>query len=109
MTGVSYRRIQFGPVPDGYDFLYGLLAREGALTIEEVEYGNGNVGEVIKSSMGAEDGVLTEEEVRVVQGVARDFGGYTAVGISEHSHEENAWKDTPDRNLISYEYAFGLR
>lgn len=108
ITGLAYPRLQFGPVPNDYEILFGILARDGAISVQEVAYPNGASGELITASAAPSDGLLTAEEIAVIDGVVSDFRSFSAVAISQHSHEEEGWTKTPTGQAISYEYAFSL-
>jgi hypothetical protein len=43
-----------------------------------------------------------------VPGVADEFSGRTAKEITERSHQERAWTETPEKQLISYQAAATL-
>lgn len=109
ITGLRYARLPRGPVPDDYDTLFGLLVSEGCIAIEEVQYGPDVVGEHVASAGLPSEGALDEAELRVIQGVLKDFGRLNARAISDWSHRESAWLETGHAQHISYSHAHRLR
>jgi len=110
LTGAAYRRLQYGPVPADYDHLLDCLEREEFISIEEKEYSNEITGLVIFAGPKADqaDFLFTETEQNVLNRVARKFHDTTAAAISRQSHEESAWRNTEDKQLISYSLAANL-
>lgn len=109
ITGLCYARIPRGPVPDGYDALFGMLVSEGAIAIEEVNHGNGIVEERVSCVGAPGDGVLDDVALQVIKEVVDDFGFLTANALSDRSHLETAWIETGHALIISYERALRLR
>ncbi|MFC1761195.1 type II TA system antitoxin MqsA family protein [Planctomycetota bacterium] len=110
LTGTAYRRLAYGPVPADYGGLLSRMESEELLVSEEQEYPNGYIGFYYSpgprvDSLNTE---LTDYEKAVLQHVAETFGGLTANDISSRSHQELAWKDTEDRQLIPYDHATSL-
>jgi len=110
LTGAAYRRIDYGPVLADYDGLLSRMEAEGILTRREREFTNGYTGYYFQvgpdaGSLGVE---LTAHEEKVVEHVARTLGQLNATTISARSHEESAWLNTEDRQLISYREAANL-
>ncbi len=110
ITGSKYRKIQFGPVPAQYGWLLQRLADEQWIDVREQVYGNGNTGLEISCGPASADStpMLTDSEKAVVTQVINALGRLTAGRISERSHNETAWLNTPDRALISYDKADAL-
>ncbi len=110
LTGSPYRRLQYGPVPSDYDFLLGQMEAQGLIVCREVGYPTGYTGFEYKpgSRAGAVEVTFTDHEKRVLARVAKAFKGMTAKAISDRSHRESAWRNTPDKQLISYQEASTL-
>ena len=106
LTGTSYRRVPFGPVPCVYEAPLSRMEFENLLINsspdeEKKFYEPGPNAHLI-------DIEFTPEEFKILEQVATELGGLTATQISRRSHEEAAWKDTEDRQLISYRKAQDL-
>jgi len=110
LTGTAYRRLQYGPVPSDYGQLLDRMEAEGLLTCREQEYPNDNTGFYYQAGSEADslDIEFTQHEMRVLEHVAETFRDCTAKVISERSHQESAWRDTEDKQLISYQKAATL-
>lgn len=110
LTGALYRRMPYGPVPVGFSSLRTRLECEDLVTVNEVTFQNGNTGEVFQTgpqapAVAAE---LSEDESRVLRFVRDQLGSLTPSAISDKSHQETAWKNTPEKEIISYEKALEL-
>lgn len=110
LTGALYRRMPYGPVPVAFSELRGRLEQEDYVLVNEVTFRNGNTGEVFRPGPRASELKLdfTGDELRVLTFVKDRLGDLTPSDISNRSHEETAWKDTPDKAIISYEKALEL-
>jgi len=113
ITGARYARIPFGPAPDNYEMYYGALSSQKAIEfIEEVypaKYGGEPVvGEVIKAAKKPDLSSFTASELRILASVQEDFKESNAREITEHSHKESGYQETPHGGTISYNYAKAL-
>lgn len=106
ISGSPYRAIQHGPVPADYGALMQRLVQDDILTSEEVDFGqrSGTKYTSGPKSLPAEDS-LTQREIEIIQAVANRFHHMTATEIREAAHHEEAWKQTPQKKLVSYEWA----
>lgn len=104
LTGTAYRRLDYGPVPAGYDGLLSKMESEGLVEREEKVFPKGFTGYYYKLGPASESiqVELTKHEKDVLSVVANEFKTSTATEISERSHKENAWLNTKDKELISY-------
>lgn len=106
ITGLSYRALQYGPVPESWGTVYGTLS---GISMEEFVYPNGQSG--IQLEIGSEGNypALDEKEAATVETVCKLFAGMNAGEISEVSHKEKAWiTNHQTRSEISYQEAFAL-
>jgi putative zinc finger/helix-turn-helix YgiT family protein len=108
ITGVPYARIDHGPVPDEYALLYGLMDAQALITSEETGYGQFS-WDYFKALKPADQSVFTQAELDVLQQVIARFKDESAAGISEISHRETAWLNTPNSKQISYQHATNLQ
>jgi len=110
LTGAVYRAMPYGPVPVGFSGLRARMEMEDYIMVNEVTYQNGNTGEEFRPGSRAEEPVqvLTDEDLRILQFVRDRLGGLTPSQISDLSHKEAAWKDTPQKQVISYQKAMNL-
>ena len=111
ITGAKYAHLPFGPCLDEYQQILAMLI-EGrkALGVEEVESSGreGEMIELLKSQISPDLGVFSPSEMQVIGAVAHQLESQGAETLSRMSHEEKAWKETVDGQLISFEYAADL-
>jgi putative zinc finger/helix-turn-helix protein, YgiT family len=108
ITGASYARLPFGPVPDGYELLLGLAVASGAVVVVEELFGE-YVGEAVRPRVTCYESPLEEHEMATLRYVVGKFGHYSAKKLSELSHEEQAWRERVDGELMPYDDAKRLR
>lgn len=110
LTGAAYRRLQYGPVPAEYSVLRQWLEMDDLISVEEVQYQNGNTGEEFSPGPCADQLLVrfAPQESRVLEFIVCQFKNASPKEISERSHQESAWLNTPEKGLISYKEAFGL-
>jgi putative zinc finger/helix-turn-helix YgiT family protein len=109
ISGASYLRFQFGPVPRDYDVFLSLLQREGRLQPRE-EFREGLDVAVERWHAGAFDaGEFSPESLRVMEAVHTHFASTSCRDISDISHEEEGYKQTPEDKPIAYAFAHDLK
>lgn len=104
MSGIPYIKYPFGPVPKDYDLLLSTLEKSNVIKIEN-EYDKEYTITHIHSNIDFDESIFDEEELSILHQVEDYFKTFGSVAISEFSHEEDAWKYTDDRELISYDFA----
>jgi len=110
LTGAAYRKLPYGPALADYGGLLSRMESEGVLLSEEVEYPNGYAGTDYRAGPNAAtvDVEFAAHELAVLEHVSEAFEGLSATRISECSHQESAYRNTPDKELISYQEAMHL-
>ena len=106
MTGLVYRAIDFGPVPDRWERVYSEFA--------EVKQELHQVGEFVGSKLKALEDVdvslFTDEELKVLDAVCSCFGSMSSREISRVRHEEDAWiKHHEKHELIPFSDSYTIR
>lgn len=106
ITGLSYRAIQFGPVPNRWDRVYSAFDEITSIPIivkDDIE------GEVLTSDIDCDMNALTKEQLEILSCVQHNFRGLSSHDLSVLSHNEDAWKcNLGTNNPIDYSYAFNL-
>lgn len=106
ISGLTYRAMQFGPVPDDWGTIYSSIPD---VAMEEYIYPSGQSGILLRSDTEPHVSVLSESELETVSAVCELFKGMSAGEISNVSHKEKAWIDNiPHKSVISYQEAFAL-
>lgn len=106
ITGLSYRAIDFGPVPERWDKVYS--------EFQEIRQDFQKIGEydgvILKAKGKADTSLFTEEELGIIGVVCERFGKMSSRKISGLSHEEVAWTEYHvNHELIPFDTAFQLR
>ena len=107
MSGLSYKAIQYGPVPQAYSAVYGLM---DDVTCEVVGYPNGITGDFLKSDLSADLAGFSEDEKIILEDVVTIFKDCKASDISKISHDEDAWiNHNEGKEIIDFNTAFTLK
>lgn len=104
ITGMPYVRFKYGPVPKDYELLLSTLEKNKLI---EVTYEiNGNyVANQIKSVGSFNESIFDKHEYDILKKVDKFFIDYGSGEISDFSHKEDAWKETGEFQVISYDHA----
>lgn len=106
MTGLCYRAIDFGPVPERWERVYSQFdeIRQEPRSVGDFE------GNVLMSDVRADVKLFNKEEMIVLQRVCERFGNCSSRELSEISHRETGWIECHvNHELIPYDKAFVLR
>ncbi|MFA6349575.1 MAG: type II TA system antitoxin MqsA family protein [Candidatus Omnitrophota bacterium] len=107
ISGNCYLHLKYGPVPDGYDLIIGIMMNEKLIDKEEV-FKHDCAQELLKPSMQSDKAIFSKEEVFVMNYVLEKFKDFTCKEISEYSHKEIPYKNTDEGEVISYNLADDL-
>lgn len=111
ISGVRYKAIDKGPVPNNYQSIFEYLSNNEVIDICTTEFPNGHTGEQFKArkDRAFDAGLFTEEELKTLDKVATTFKKANTNTMVELSHLEEAWKkNIREKSVISYAYAFEL-
>jgi putative zinc finger/helix-turn-helix YgiT family protein len=108
ITGARYVHLQYGPVPDDYDYYFAELSREHYLGVEEEVLGN-YTGFKCVTRVEPDLGAFDQSERDVLQQVINYFREFGSAEIMKFSHEEAAYTSTMEGETISYLHAENLR
>lgn len=100
LTGLVYLHKDFGALPIGH---YQLLELSEVLT-EEVEEEDG-IKYLIKSNPKFKSSDFDEKEKEIINIICDKFSDFTSLKLSQYMHEEKAYKETKNNEVISYKYA----
>jgi len=105
MTGLSYRAIDFGPVPERWDRVYS----EFPEVRQELRQVGDFVGSVLIASAEADNTMFTDAELKVLDAICTHFGKMSSREISRISHDEEAWLNHHEKHeRIPFDEAFFL-
>lgn len=104
ISGVRYAHLPYGPVPENFDILLGMMAADHIAHIE-VFYDNGYEKHQVIPEEEMPEGVLSENELVVLEKIYNKFESFGSVDISNYSHKEKGYMETQKGDIISYAYA----
>jgi len=107
ISGAQYLHLQYGPVPNNYDLITGMMLHERLLDKEEIVFDvkEDIVGEKLIALVEPDASMFSEKEIEVINFVSDTFRDYTATMIKNKSHQETACIKSEDGEIISYKYA----
>lgn len=94
MTGLSYRAIDFGPVPERWDRVYS----EFPEVRQELRQVGDFVGSVLIASEESDYSMFTDAELKVLDSICTHFSKMSSREISRISHDEDAWLNHHDKH-----------
>ena len=104
ISGLKYVYLPFGPVPENYDVLFGIMSADHIAHIE-VTYDNGYEKHQIVPDCVFDSNILSDEEIRVLDRINDKFKSFGSKEISVYSHKENGYHSTKQGEVISYSFA----
>ncbi len=108
ISGLNYRAIQFGPVPEHYDTIYDNI--EGIRKVSAVSYDRESVRLELSKETDIDNGVLDVDELATLEDVTSELCPLKTADVVARSHEELAWADNEKgHGLIAYSYAYFLK
>lgn len=105
LTGATYRKLPYGPVPQKFDSIIGQMIEKGHLQRVKTEYH----GYPQTRYLPLEKADLTElkaSEKEIIDKVIEQMSDWSATMISDYSHKDLPWEVTDEGKDISYELAF---
>lgn len=107
MSGLAYKAIQYGPIPERYNFIYASI---DDIYSDIVEFPSGYSGEVLKAAVSPDMSVFSDDDIKILDQVVVAFKRSKANEISEISHKEDAWINNLMKNqYIPFSEAFTLK
>lgn len=113
ISGIYYKALPRGPVPENYGGIYNVAVNAGFARIEERDFGDFVGEQFISDTCDAfekNSAFFEETELAMLREVSEKFRGKSTREIVEISHEEPAWQNNVDiYDRISFEYGFRLK
>ncbi len=104
MSGSCYVHLPYGPVPQNFDFLFGMMEKDQIAHIE-ITFDKGYEKHQVVVDRALQKGELTEKECEVLGRVSEKFMKFGSAEIAEYSHREKGYQETKQGEIISYAYA----
>lgn len=110
ITGLSYRAIDYGPVPTFYDNIYTYFENEGIISSKWIKDAVGAAKETFETQAAFDAKLFTPEELIVIEGIRETFKNTSSWDLVDLSHKERGWIELhPNREIINYQhYAFDI-
>ena len=101
ITGMVYRHNEMGALPVGH---YSLMNLEKLNVCEEESYNHGTMLHIYPSE-GMDYGVLSPEELGILDIVSTRFKDFNSKQIIDYMHKERAYKETQQGEIIPFSLA----
>lgn len=102
MSGLEYRKIEYGPVPDYYFRLLGELEYEGKISIEKLT-GGANIISETRAGERIGDDLLNTEEKKIIKKIARRWDDKNTQEIVAFTHNQIPYTFVEKGEIIPYE------
>ena len=102
MSGMQYRKIQYGPVPDAYFRIIDDMYEQKKLNIQQTEEGAMLISQTRKGSHEPVD-LLSGEEKKFIAKIAKRWKDKNTREIVDFTHNQMPYKLCEDGAYISYE------
>lgn len=111
MSGVKYKAIQMGPIPNNYNSIFEYISNANHVNVEITDFGDDKIGERFVANpnrkFNAES--FTDLELSTLANVAAKFKDTSTSSLIDISHQEKGWIDNHEnKSFISYNYAFEI-
>ena len=107
ISGLKYKHLPYGPVPDKFDIILGKMAADHLAHIEVIYDGAYEKHQVVPEC-DVPEGVLSDSEVEMLNRIYEKFKSFGSVEISDYSHKEKGYNATKTGQIISYAYAMDI-
>jgi len=104
LTGLAYARAPYGPIPDNFQLLLGIMESDGTIRLNETDEFDSR-RTLVEPQDPPNDDIFSPSELATLQRIAEHFGSRRAVELSEQSHREPAWVELDNGKIIPYNKA----
>lgn len=105
LTGATYRKLPYGPVPQKLDTIIGQMMEKGMIKRIKTEYYDKMQTRYIPLAK-ADLTELKASEKEVIDKVIEQLSDWSAAAISNYSHKDMPWLASKEGEEINYELAF---
>lgn len=102
MSGMEYRKIPYGPVPDTYFRIIEELYEEGKLDIEKTQEGAMLISETLSGKRESVN-LLNSSEKKLLRDISRKWKNTRTQEIVDFTHNQLPYKICSDSEIIPYE------
>lgn len=105
MIGATFKKLQFGPVPQNMDLVLAKMEEDGMVKMFKADY-HGFLQKRYMPLAKPDLQELKASEIEIIDQVINQLSDFSARSISDYSHKDLPWKATQDGDVIDYELAF---
>jgi len=105
MTGATYRKLQYGPVPAEFTAIVEEMEKAKVLRVIKDRYYGYQLKRYIPEKKPNLK-LLKASEKDILDKVIEQYSDWSAKRISEYSHNDMPWKATKQGDIIDYELVF---
>ncbi|MDH4472899.1 MAG: DUF4065 domain-containing protein [Fluviicola sp.] len=105
LTGATYRKLPYGPVPQKLDPIIQQMIEEGQLQRVKTDY-HGHSQTRYLPLEKADFTELKASEKEVIDRVIEQMSDWSAAALSNYSHKDMPWLASKEGDIINYELAF---
>lgn len=108
LNGISYRAIEYGPVPSYYQRILTHAEETGVLESASQALQSGGFKDLFISKKSFDETVFTTQELETLDQIVTKFGNTSSYELYQISHQYKGWiENEKKRGLISYK-VFGF-
>lgn len=109
ISGIQYRAIQMGPVPENFQSLYEFFQKKNFIKIDYFNFPDNGIGEQFMPVSKFDETLFSRKEIEILNLIYEKFKDTSTQNIIEQSHKEKAWlENEKTKKQIDYKYAFDL-
>lgn len=109
ITGATYFKQAFGPLPGSFQGVVGELVAEKKLKVEDVKVSNETyTKQSYEALKGVDLNVFDEYELELLHKLATKYRDWSSKKIIAKAHMEAPWINTPNGGEIDYKLAFDI-
>jgi len=105
MSGMSYRKIEFGPVPDSYFSLVDDMEQKGELNVTQVAKDDFHMYELheTRSSVSTKLDSLSKEELTLIHSIWEKWEDAKTNEIVNFTHKQMPYMFAEENSIVSYD------
>ena len=102
MSGMQYRKIQYGPVADTYFRLIDEMSDAGEISIEQTENGAMLISPT-RAGAKADTSKISKEEVEMIKKINEKWKGKRTSDVVAFTHKQMPYMFAEDNDIVSYD------
>ena len=102
MSGMQYRKIQYGPVPDAYFRIIDEMFDGGKIDIKQTEDGAMLISQT-RSGARVDLSQISQEEMGFIKSIGKKWEGKKTADIVDFTHKQFPYLFANDNDIVSYD------